>query len=224
MFSEFNKRKGRKDGLRSQCRVCCSEYHKQHYKANKEKYLERIKQYREVNKEKIVERQKQYNEANKEKIAVQKKQHYEANKEKYVEYRKQYREANKEKITAREKQYREANKERIAVWAKQYRGNMPAAIYEIKNIKNGKVYIGCSTTYPRRWYTHKFNLRKGIHVNKHLQEDYNTFGLEAFEFSVVEEFPSDTPFKFLEAKETQLILEKKLRGTKLYNLSIKINF
>jgi len=152
------------------------------------------------------------------------KQHYKANKEQILERKKQYYEVNKEKIAARDKQYREANKEKIAERNKRYCSNMPAATYEIKNTKNGKVYIGCSTAYPRRWREHKFNLRQGIHVNKHLQEDYNTFGLEAFEFSVVEEFPSDTPFKFLEAKETQLILEKKLRGTKLYNLSIKINF
>ena len=194
MFSEFHKKKCGKDGLNSQCKVCAAEYKKQYYQANKEKYAERDKRY------------------------------YEANKEKIVEYRKQYYEANKEKIAERGKQYYEANKEKYAERSNRYRGNMPAATYEIKNTKNGKVYIGCSTVYPIRWRQHKRRLRKGIHRNKRLQEDYNTFGLEAFEFSVVEEFPSDTPFKFLEAKETQLILEKKLRGTKLYNLSIKINF
>ena len=174
MFSEFSKHKNRKDGLRSQCRVCCSEYYKQYYEANKEK-------------------------------------------------KKQYREVNKEKITAREKQYREANKEKCAEISKRYFANMPAATYEIKNIKNGKVYIGCSTAHPRRWRQHKLHLRKGTHANKHLQEDYNTFGLEAFEFSVVEEFPSDTPYKLLEAKETQLILEKQQKDVDLYNINVRMS-
>tara|TARA_R100000664_G_C2757152_1_gene145231 strand:+ start:2211 stop:2789 length:579 start_codon:yes stop_codon:yes gene_type:complete len=189
MFSEFSKHKNRKDGLRSQCRVCCSEYYKQYYEANKEKK----KQYREVNKEKIAERTKQY------------------------------REANKEKIAERTKQYREANKEKCAEISKRYFANMPAATYEIKNIKNGKVYIGCSTAHPRRWRQHKLHLRKGTHGNKRLQEDYNTFGLEAFEFSVVEEFPSDTPYKLLEAKETQLILEKQQKDVDLYNINVRMS-
>jgi len=188
MFSEFHKKKCGKDGLNSQCKVCAAEYKKQYYQANKEKYAERDKRY------------------------------YEANKEKIVEYRKQYYEANKEKIAERGKQYYEANKEKYAERSNRYRGNMPAATYEIKNTKNGKVYIGCSTVYPIRWRQHKRRLRKGIHRNKRLQEDYNTFGLEAFEFSVVEEFPSDTPFKFLEAKETQLILEKQQKDVDLYNM------
>ena len=224
MFSEFYKDKNKKHGLRHECKVCTAERTKQYYEANKERIAERLKRHYEANKEKIAEYKKQYREANKEKIAEYHKQYREANKEKLAERHKQYREANKEKLAERKKQYYGANKEKYAERHKQYRGNMPAAIYEIKNTKNGKVYIGCSTIYPQRWYHHKLRLRKGTHVNKHLQEDYNTFGLEAFEFSVVEEFPSDTPYKLLEAKETQLILEKKLRGIKLYNLSIKINF
>ena len=50
------------------------------------------------------------------------------------------------------------------------------------------------------------------------------FGCEwIYEFSVVEEFPSDTPYKLLEAKETQLILEKQQKDVDLYNINVRMS-
>lgn len=54
-LSEFNKHRGNKDGLQDKCRVCCSEYNKRHYAANREKYRKRVREYRDENLENVFE-------------------------------------------------------------------------------------------------------------------------------------------------------------------------
>ena len=61
-----------------------------------------------------------------------------------------------------------------------------SGIYQIKNNINGKIYIGRSINIILRWYTHLDGLFKGIHKNSKLQEDFNIYGLFAFNFSVLE--------------------------------------
>lgn len=46
-------------------------------------------------------------------------------------------------------------------------------IYRIRNIKNGKIYIGQSINIYHRWHTHLYELRKNKHKNRHLQSAYN---------------------------------------------------
>ena len=65
-------------------------------------------------------------------------------------------------------------------------------------------------------------MRKNKHDNKHLQEDYNKYGLDAFEFKVVERYDCDTPFAVLEEIEQALILESHLEGKEVYNIRVKI--
>ena len=248
----FYAERGNRDGMRGACKVCDLEYNKQYRQANKEKIAEYNKQYHQANKEKIAEKKKQYYQANQEKILEHKKQYYQANsekiaesgkqyyqenKEKIAERGKQYYQANKEKIAERDKQYRQANKEKIAEWYKQYyqanqekileynkqyNNNLPAGIYQIINKHNERVYIGCSTALQRRFAQHRLRLRKNKHDNKHLQEDYNKYGLDAFEFKVVEGYDCDTPFEILEKREQTLILESHLNGKEVYNINVKI--
>lgn len=59
-------------------------------------------------------------------------------------------------------------------------------IYYILNKINNKIYIGSSTRINRRFYEHKYFLDKGIHVNKHLQNAWNKYGEDNFEFGVIE--------------------------------------
>ena len=105
----FHKDKNGKYGLKSTCKKCRAEYHKQHYEDNKDK----IKQYYEDNKDKIAEQQKQYYENNKDKILERVKQYREDNKDKERERHKQYYENNKDKERERHKQYREDNKDKL---------------------------------------------------------------------------------------------------------------
>lgn len=60
-------------------------------------------------------------------------------------------------------------------------------IYEIKNIENGKVYIGSTCTLYKRLIHHRSHLRKGNHKNKHLQNAYNKYGEDCFKITILEE-------------------------------------
>lgn len=63
-------------------------------------------------------------------------------------------------------------------------------LYSLTNSLNGKVYIGITCHLGRRINTHKYNLRKGIHGNKYLQEDYDKNGWSAFLVDVISEYDS----------------------------------
>lgn len=61
-----------------------------------------------------------------------------------------------------------------------------SGIYSIRNIENNRIYIGQTISFAQRWASHTRMLKNGSHHNGLLQGDWNTFGSEAFEFSVVE--------------------------------------
>lgn len=60
------------------------------------------------------------------------------------------------------------------------------AIYKIRNIVNNKIYVGSSENYKNRIWKHKSDLKAGIHCNSHLQNAWNKYGKENFEFSILE--------------------------------------
>lgn len=63
---------------------------------------------------------------------------------------------------------------------------MNSGIYEIKNLINGKIYIGSSSNLKKRMYSHIYNLRNNRHRNSFLQNSWNKYGESNFHFSVVE--------------------------------------
>ena len=75
-------------------------------------------------------------------------------------------------------------------------------IYSITNKVNDKKYIGMTRDIKDRWYRHKRNLRLNEHKNEHLQNSYNKYGLNSFEFKIIEE---NIPYKSLEEKEKYYI-------------------
>lgn len=60
-------------------------------------------------------------------------------------------------------------------------------IYQIRNKINNKVYIGQSNNIQRRWQEHIYRLNKGDHENEHLQNAWNKYGADTFEFSILVE-------------------------------------
>lgn len=62
---------------------------------------------------------------------------------------------------------------------------MNSGIYEIVNTINGKKYIGSSKQLNIRKTRHFSNLRNNRHANSHLQNSFNKYGEENFEFSVI---------------------------------------
>lgn len=65
-------------------------------------------------------------------------------------------------------------------------GQKICGIYKIENTVNHMIYIGQSIDILKRWIEHKYELNKGIHVNKHLQRAWNKYGQDVFIFSIVE--------------------------------------
>lgn len=61
------------------------------------------------------------------------------------------------------------------------------AIYQIYNIKNGKVYIGKAVDVFKRKSEHFKCLENNKHYNQHLQKSFNKYGKESFRFQIIEE-------------------------------------
>lgn len=59
-------------------------------------------------------------------------------------------------------------------------------IYQIRNVVNGKLYVGSSVDLISRRSNHFRQLRKNIHHNIKLQYSYNKHGEQSFVFEVVE--------------------------------------
>lgn len=64
-----------------------------------------------------------------------------------------------------------------------------SGIYAITNKVNGKKYIGSSINIAKRWRCHVSNLRSGKHGSRRLQNAWDKYGAESFEFSVLEYVP-----------------------------------
>lgn len=71
----------------------------------------------------------------------------------------------------------------------------------IKNIKNNKVYIGISNNVQARLKRHLRELKQGKHKNEKLQNSFNKYGEENFEFNIIEYME----IELLEDKEKELI-------------------
>lgn len=71
---------------------------------------------------------------------------------------------------------------------------MKSGIYKITNLKNGKFYIGSSKDIEFRWGEHKKHLNGNYHINKKLQNAWNFYGKENFEFTIVELVSNDETF------------------------------
>jgi group I intron endonuclease len=66
-----------------------------------------------------------------------------------------------------------------------------SGIYVILCEKAGKAYVGSSKHINERFGQHKHDLRKNVHPNKKLQHAYNKYGLNEFEFGVLENCSED---------------------------------
>ena len=64
---------------------------------------------------------------------------------------------------------------------------MKSGIYQILNLVNGKRYIGSSSNITKRFCAHKNSTEIGKHGNTHLMNSFKKYGLNNFEFSVIEE-------------------------------------
>lgn len=77
-------------------------------------------------------------------------------------------------------------------------------IYKIRNLLNGKFYVGSAVDTRTRFRQHRKLLRRGTHHCRHLQASWNKYGEELFKFEVVEQCESADQ---LEAAEDKWLLE-----------------
>ena len=74
----------------------------------------------------------------------------------------------------------------------QYK-NLPieGGIFQIKNIKSGKVFLGSSLNLRGPWNRLKSELTFGGHRNMELQNDWKELGHESFKFEILETIDSE---------------------------------
>jgi group I intron endonuclease len=68
---------------------------------------------------------------------------------------------------------------------------LESGIYIIKNLVNGKVYVGSAKVFRIRWNRHLNDLKKGVHSSIKLQRAYNKYGINNFEFKIIEKVKYD---------------------------------
>ena len=90
-----------------------------------------------------------------------------------------------------------------------------SGIYSITNKINGKVYYGSSNWLKNRWIKHKSDLNKNKHGNSHLQNSWNKYGENNFEFLIIHK----CPIKQLLYEEQKYLNIAKLTPKLHYNLS-----
>jgi len=98
-----------------------------------------------------------------------------------------------------------------------------SGIFQVKNNRTGKIFLGSSTNLHGPLNRLRFQLSTGCHDNVTLQNDWNEFGPGAFDFEILEVvMPSADPAFCLEDELTLLeqIWLDKLRplGEPSYNL------
>ena len=62
----------------------------------------------------------------------------------------------------------------------------PMGVYQIRNMVNGKIYVGSSLNLRGIINRHTFQLKAGLHVNKPLQRDFLEVGEANFAFEILD--------------------------------------
>jgi len=66
-----------------------------------------------------------------------------------------------------------------------------SAVYAIKNILKGRIYVGSTSRLEERKQEHFRELKNKNHANAYMQADYNICGKENFIFEILEEVSSE---------------------------------
>lgn len=91
---------------------------------------------------------------------------------------------------------------------KKYKESLPPmGIYQFKNLKTGKVFIGSSPNLQGKKNSTKFQLKMGSHMNGNLQEDYNKLGEDQFVFEVLDELEPKEGIEYDYSTDLAALLE-----------------
>lgn len=67
---------------------------------------------------------------------------------------------------------------------------MGPCIYQIRNVVDGRIYVGSTTSFRHRRYNHVNSLRRGVHHCRPLQIAFDTNGEVSFVFEILEAVPN----------------------------------
>lgn len=73
--------------------------------------------------------------------------------------------------------------------------NMKSGIYKIINIITNDFYIGSAKDFNKRKANHFNNLKAKRHINRHLQNSVNKYGIENFKFEILSKCPVEYNIK-----------------------------
>lgn len=91
-----------------------------------------------------------------------------------------------------------------------------SGIYLIRNLLNGKVYVGQSVNLTDRWELHRRHLNNGTHHCRHLQHAWVKYGPVAFVFEIIE---AVEPTKEALDSREQVHLDDAFAAGRAYNLA-----
>ena len=63
----------------------------------------------------------------------------------------------------------------------------PMGVFQIRNLKNEKVFVGSTMNLDGIFNRHRFQLNAESHPSNELQKDWNESGAEGFAFEILEE-------------------------------------
>jgi hypothetical protein len=219
----YHRDSSKSSGFVSHCKVCklkrLTEYH------SRPEVKERTSEYRQNNKEAIAKRTAEYRSRPevKEKLSSYGSKYRLDNKEKRDKYTAEYR--SRPEVKERVAEWRLNNREEISAYNSEYNRErnreQVGCVYQIVNSVSNKIYIGQTTQGELRWKRHINALRGDYHTNHKLQADFNKFGEDAFEWSIIKEYPKDKDALLLE--EAKAIIKYRKEGKDLYNLTLTID-
>lgn len=76
-----------------------------------------------------------------------------------------------------------------------------SGIYKFVNMVTTRVYVGMSYDIEARHYHHLSNLKNNRHINAMLQNDFNHFGIESFDFGIIEHLPFNNEYLMREREK-----------------------
>lgn len=93
----------------------------------------------------------------------------------------------------------------------------PMGVFQIRNMINGKIFLGSSKDLKGIINRNRFQLKSGLHVNRQLQRDFSEVGESNFAFEILDYLKPKDDLKRDYTKELKLLEEMWMEKLQPYN-------
>jgi group I intron endonuclease len=93
----------------------------------------------------------------------------------------------------------------------------PMGIYQIRNMINGKIFLGSAKNLQGIINSNKFRLKNGLHRNKEMQNDFNEVGEKSFSFEILDYLKPTEDLKCDYAQELRMLEDMWLEKLQPYD-------